>query len=444
VAIRQNQKQRPSKDNQSKEPKSRGCLPAAGQRGSIQYQPAWKRTVTIDWDKAFAGVKVIDLTGGVAGPSCAMMLAQHGADVIKVETPHAGGDWSRILGRTYQDHSAFSVYGTLGKRSVAVDLKTNEGKQILWRLLKDADVFMEGLRPGTMKRYGFDYAAVSAEVPGIIYYSISGFGQTGPLAARPAMDPVLQAFIGIVNENRGDRDNHPHRIAISLIDMFTGLLGFQAISTSLHIQARQKVKHGRYLEASLMQGGAMLAVIRMIAQYLERGQATRTSMPNGVFDTADGQLNVTMVRPTDWPPFCEVIERSDLLEDPRFATHAARGKNLDELYAEVRPVFKAKPTEWLANRFTARNIMNYKVNSYEEFLREEQVLATGIISWLTQPGFPEPVPMPNIPGLPSFESGTKRAHAPRLGEHTREVLLEHGYSEFEISTLIDKRIVGEP
>jgi crotonobetainyl-CoA:carnitine CoA-transferase CaiB-like acyl-CoA transferase len=398
----------------------------------------------MDWDKAFAGVKVIDLTGGVAGPSCAMMLAQHGADVIKVETPHGGGDWSRILGRTYEDHSAFSVYGTLGKRSVAVDLKTPEGQQILWRLIEGADVFMEGLRPGTMKRYGFGYEDVSARQPGILYYSISGFGQTGPLASRPAMDPVLQAFIGIVNENRGDRDNHPHRFAISAIDMYTGLLGFQALSTSLFIQARQKVKQGRYIEASLMQGGATLAVIRMIAQYLERGQAQRTSMPNGVFDTADGQLNVTMVRPTDWPPFCDVIERSDLLTDPRFATSAARGKNLDELYTEVRPVFKAKQTAWLAKRFTERNIMNYRVNSYEEFLREDQVAATGIISWLTQPGLPEPVPMPNIPGMPRFENGTKRAHAPRLGEHTREVLREHGYAEADIAALIAKKVVAGP
>ena len=204
-----------------------------------------------------------------------------------------------------------------------------------------------------MKRYGFDYDSVHAHEPGLVYYSISGFGQTGPLAERPAMDPVLQAFIGIVNENRGEHDNHPHRIAISLIDMFTGLLGFQAIATSLHAQAKAEgEKQGRYLEASLMQGGAMLSVIRMIAQYLERGAATRTSMPNGVFDTADGQLNVTMVRPTDWPPFCEVIERSDLLEDARFASHAARRDNLDELYAEVRPVFKAKSTEWLAKQFT--------------------------------------------------------------------------------------------
>ena len=398
----------------------------------------------MNWDAAFAGVKVIDLTGGVAGPSCAMMLAQHGADVIKLETPHAGGDWSRILGRTYQDHSAFSLYGTLGKRSIAVDLKTPEGKEVLWRLIQGADIFMEGFRPGTMKRYGFDYEAVSAKVPGILYYSISGFGQTGPLANRPAMDPVLQAFIGIVNENRGEQDGHPHRIAISLIDMFTGLLGFQALSTSLYIQARQKVKQGRYIEASLMQGGAMLSVIRMIAQYLERGSAQRTSMPNGVFDTKDGQLNVTMVRPTDWPPFCEVIDRADLLEDPRFSTSAARGQNLDELYRLIKPIFKAKETEWLAKRFTERAIMNYKVNSYEEFLREEQVLATGIISWLAQPGLPELVPMPNIPGLPPFESGTKRAHAPTLGEHTREVLREHGYGEADILSLMEKKVVAGP
>jgi crotonobetainyl-CoA:carnitine CoA-transferase CaiB-like acyl-CoA transferase len=399
---------------------------------------------TMNWDAAYQGVKVIDVTGGVAGPSCAMMLAQHGADVIKVETPHAGGDWSRILGRTYEDHSAFSVYGTLGKRSIAVDLKTREGTEILWRLIEGANVFMEGLRPGTMARYGFGYDAVSAKEPGILYYSISGFGQTGPMAARPAMDPVLQAFIGIVNENRGEHDHHPHRIAISLIDMFTGLLGFQALATSLHIQARQKVRQGRYIEASLMQGGALLSVIRMIAQYLEHGQATRTSMPNGVFDTADGQLNVTMVRPADWPPFCDVIERKDLLTDPRFATPAARGANLDALYEEVRPVFRSKPTAWLADRFTERAIMNHKVNSYEEFLKEEQVAATGLIAWLSQPGFRELVPMPNIPGLPPFESGTKRAHAPTLGQHTREILREHGYSEGEILTLIDKKVVAGP
>jgi len=188
----------------------------------------------------------------------------------------------------------------------------------------------------------------------------------------------------------------------------------------------------------------MLSVIRMIAQYLERGQAQRTSMPNGVFDTEDGQLNITMVRPTDWPTFCDAIQRNDLLEDPRFSTHAARGKNLDELYTVIRPIFKTWKTADIAKRFTERNLMNGKVNTYEEFLREEQVAATGIISWLTQPGVPEPIPMPNIPGLPPLESGTKRAHAPRLGEHTREVLTEYGYSDAEIAALFERKIAGGP
>ncbi len=396
----------------------------------------------MSYDAAFAGMKVIDLTGGVAGPSCAMMLAQHGADVIKVETPHNGGDWSRILGRTYGDHSAFSIYGTMGKRSLALDLKTEAGKEILWRLVGGADVFMEGFRPGTIQKYGFGYDAVSAKEPGIIYYSISGFGQTGPLAARPAMDPVLQAFIGIVTENKGEHDQHPHRIAISLIDMFSGLLGFQAISTSLYVRREQTVKQGRFIELSLMQGGAMLSVIRMIANYLERGTTQRTSMPNGVFNTADGQINITMVRPSDWRPFCDAIEQTQWLDDPRFSTHPARAANLDELYTLLRPVLAARTKDWLSERLTARGIMNGRVNSYEEFLREEQVTASGIMSWLAQPGLPELVPMPNIPGLPAFESGTKRAHAPALGENTRDVLAEHGYSATEIETLFDQKIVA--
>lgn len=396
----------------------------------------------MDYNAAFAGLKVIDLSGGVAGPSCAMMLAQHGADVIKVETPHNGGDWSRILGRTYEGHSAYSLYGTLGKRSLALDLKTQQGKDILWRLVRGADVFIEGFRPGTIQRYGFGYDAVSAQEPGIIYYSISGFGQTGPMAARPAMDPVLQAFIGIVTENKGEHDQHPHRIAISLIDMFSGLLGFQAIATSLYARREQTVKQGRFIELSLMQGGAMLAVVRMIAHHLERGTTQRTSMPNGVFNTADGQINVTMIRPTDWRPFCEAIGQAQLLDDVRFSTHPARAANLDELYGVLRPVLGAQTTAWLSERLTAKGIMNGRVNSYEEFLREEQVAATGIMSWLAQPGVTELVPMPNIPGLPMFESGTKRAHAPTLGEHTRDVLAEHGYTAAEVEALYENKVVA--
>jgi crotonobetainyl-CoA:carnitine CoA-transferase CaiB-like acyl-CoA transferase len=150
------------------------------------------------------------------------------------------------------------------------------------------------------------------------------------------------------------------------------------------------------------------------------------------------------VRATDWLPYCEAIGHPELATDPRFAEPKARGENIETLLELVRPIFAAKSTEWLAERLTERGIMNGRVNTYEEFLKEAQVAATGIIAWLDQPGVPEPVPMPNIPGLPPLASGTKRAHAPRLGEHTVEVLAEHGYSEADIADLLERRVIGAP
>ncbi len=389
-------------------------------------------------DTIFHGLKVIDLSGGVAGPYCALMLRQYGADVIKVESPD-GGDWARILGTRYGDHTAYSLYCTLGKRSIAIDLKTAEGSNILWRLLDGADVFLEGFRPGAIGRLGFGYEAVRARNPGILYCSISGFGQAGPLASRPAMDPVLQAFIGLIDENRGERDGHPHRMAISAIDLFTGTLAFQALVASLYerLLDNRSIRQGKYLDLSLMQGGAALAAIRLIAHHLEDGKVIPTSMPTGVFETADGLISLTIVRPADWGPFCQALEQPWLQSDPRFCEQTARGRHMAELFGVLRPIFAAKSTQWLVERFTAFNIMNGRVNTYGEFLAEDQVRETGTIAWLEQSDLPDKVPMLNIPGLPAFDSGTCRAHAPTIGEHTVEVLEEHGYSESEISRLLE-------
>ena len=175
----------------------------------------------MSYEAPFAGLKVVDLSQGIAGPYCAMLLAQHGAEVIKVEGL-GDGDWARTLGTRYGSHSAFSIIGNLGKRSIAVDLKSDAGKAVVWRLLKGADVFLEGFRPGVIKRLGFDYAAVSAREPRILYVAISGFGQSGPLSERPAMDPVLQAYTGLMSENRGE-DGIPHRVPVIVVDMSTAL-----------------------------------------------------------------------------------------------------------------------------------------------------------------------------------------------------------------------------
>ena len=157
----------------------------------------------------FAGLKVIDLSQGVAGPYCGMLLAQHGANVIKVE-PTGEGDWARTLGRRYGGHTAYSIPTNLGKRSIALDLKSDEGKQVLWRLTGGADVLIEGFRPGVLERLGFGYDAVSRREPRILYLSVSGFGQAGPFSGRPAMDPVLQAFTGLMMDNKGE-DGIPPR-----------------------------------------------------------------------------------------------------------------------------------------------------------------------------------------------------------------------------------------
>lgn len=397
--------------------------------------------LVLDFDAPFKGLKVIDLSGGVAGPSAAMILAQHGADVIKVESPFRGGDWARGLGKRYDDHSAYSVYGTLGKRSIGLDLKLEAGREVLQRLIKGADVFIEGFKPGTIAKLGFDYESVRAIEPSILYFSISGFGQTGPLAGRPAMDPVLQSFCGITDENRGEYDNHPRRVAISMIDMYSGMLGVQALMAALYV--RRETGQGRKIEVSLMQGGATLAVIRMIAGYLERniGAQPMTSLPNGVFFLKDADLNITMVQPTDWPVFCDAIGQPALATDPRFEEPATRAANMVELKELLAPIFRELAYDWLTQRLNERGIMNARLNSYASFLEEEQVSATKIIAWLKQPGIPEAIPMPNIPGLPPFESGTRRGLAPVLGEQTTEILAEAGYDQAEIAALFANRTV---
>ena len=228
-----------------------------------------------------SGASLAALTGGLwwtghdgsMAAYCAMLLAQHGAQVIKVESL-GEGDWARALGVRYGSHTAFSIIGNLGKRSIAVDLKTDAGKQVVWRLLDGADVFLEGFRPGVIGRLGFDYAAVSARVPRILYLSISGFGQTGPLAERPAMDPVLQAYTGLMSENRGE-DGIPHRVPVIVADMSTALYAYQALAAALY--ARRDETRGRYLDASLMQAATALQSIRLMACHLEGG----TMKPGG-------------------------------------------------------------------------------------------------------------------------------------------------------------------
>jgi crotonobetainyl-CoA:carnitine CoA-transferase CaiB-like acyl-CoA transferase len=391
----------------------------------------------MSYDAPFAGLKVVDLSQGVAGPYCGMLLAQHGADVIKVE-PTGEGDWSRTLGKRYGMHTAYSIPTNLGKRSIALDLKSVEGKAVLWRLLEGADVLLEGFRPGVLDRLGFSYETVSGREPRILYLSVSGFGQTGPLAGRPAMDPVLQAFSGLMIDNKGE-DGIPHRVPFVVIDMSTALYAFQALSAALY--ARRDEARGKRIEVSLLQTAGAMQVIRMMMVYLE-GERVRRSMPSGVFKTADGWLQFLVVRNSQWVALCGVLGVPELATDARFVDDDARVRNEAELMAVVRPATAEKPTAYWSERLREADIMHERLNTFREFLRQPQ--AANLISWLHLDDAPEPLPVPNVAGLAPFANGTPRGTTPVLGQHTVEILRDHGFASEEIDALVARNTVALP
>jgi crotonobetainyl-CoA:carnitine CoA-transferase CaiB-like acyl-CoA transferase len=385
----------------------------------------------------YAGLKVIDVSQGVAGPYCAMMLAQYGADVIKVE-PTDTGDWARGLGVIYGDHTAYSIPSNIGKRSIALDLKQNAGRDVLWRLIRDADVFVQGFRPGVIDRLGFGYDAVAEREPRILYLSVSGFGQKGPLAERPAMDPVLQAYTGMMSENRG-LDGIPHRIPFISIDMSTAIFSFGAVAAALH--ARQHEPRGRHIDSSLMQAAAGLQVVRLMSSWLEDGAVRPTIPPNGVYQTKDGFISITVVRPWEWEGYCKAVDQPAFGANKAFGVADGREPHAADLDSVLRPLLATDTNAAWSAKFTEHRVMHEALNSYQAFLRQPHVAESGAVSWTHHPHVPQAMPLPNIIGMPPFQDGAARTVAPSKGEHGVAILAEHGYSQAEIDSLIRSGIL---
>ena len=389
----------------------------------------------MSYQKPYKGLKVIDFSQGVAGPYCGMLLAQHGAEVIKIEPKD--GDWARNLGQEYGEHSAFSVAANLGKKSIIIDLKNKKSQSILDKIIKQSDIFIEGFRPGVITRLGYNYDRLIKINPKLIYLSISGFGQIGPMSHKPAMDPVLQAFTGFMSENKGP-DDIPHRTPVIIFDMTTALYATQLISASLY--ARTNEKFGRKIEISLMEAAAAMQSIRLMSGYME-GPYTHASSPSGTFKTKDGWIQIIVVKNHEFIKFCNAVGWKKFINDKRFVSNAERRKHEAILSREVQKLFIKEKTDYWKNLLNDYEVQNEKVQNYKEFIESEQTKALDLISWVKQPTTGTLWPVPNIPGMPKFTNDNLLSKAPSLGQHSKEILKSLGYTDSQIENFISEEVI---
>jgi crotonobetainyl-CoA:carnitine CoA-transferase CaiB-like acyl-CoA transferase len=396
-----------------------------------------ERTVSSE-PKAFSGLRVVDLTQGVAGPHCTMLLAQHGADVIKIEPLE--GDWSRTLGDLRGDHGGHSVYFNRGKRSIALNLKHPDGIAIVRKLTADAHVFGESFRPGVIKRLGLGYEAIKAMNEKIVYFSVSGFGQEGPFSTRPTVDTLIQAFSGMMVMNRTP-DGVPHRQGMIAVDVLTGLYGFQAVSAAITKQVRFGI--GSFIDNSMMLATAAFQGAKLMEHAISDGNPPPLYVPAGMFKTSNGYIVVSSMRKHHFTVLMELIGHPEIPKDPRMQTHESRIRNAPLINKALAEAFPAKSTEeWLKILIDA-GVFAERVNNYQDYLDHPHTKAVHGIDWIEQDGVGK-LPVVRTPGLPRPANDQPTQHAPHIGEQGRVILGEIGYSSGDIDRLIKDGAVGAP
>ena len=298
------------------------------------------------------GIRVVDFSRVIAGPLCTQILADMGAEVVKIENPETGDDTRRMAEPGAAGESHFFLAYNRNKKSLALDVRTPEGKQVVLDLLADADVVVENFRVGVMKRFGLDYASLAERFPQLVYLSVSAYGQDGPMADRPGFDPVLQAEFGMMSLT-GEPDGRPMRHPLSLIDTMTAL--YAAASVNAALLARRDTGQGQYIELALADvavaalGNAGLYYLCSGEPPPRTGNSHITSTPTNLFQAADGPLYMALGTDRLFGQLCrDVLDRPDLPEDPRFASPAARLANRPELFAILNGIFGAEPRSPLA------------------------------------------------------------------------------------------------
>jgi len=388
-----------------------------------------------------ARFKVLDLTAHRAGPTAVRQLADWGADVIKIERPtEVGGNdamGGKLYGPDYQNLHR-------NKRSLTLDLKSEEGRDIFFKLAEGADVIVENYRSDVKTRLGIDYDAVSAINPRIVYGSISGFGQTGPDAKRPGVDQIAQGMGGLMSIT-GLPGQGPVRVGIAIADLTSGMFLAQAIMMAL--LQREQTGKGQWVHTSLLE--AMIFMLDFqAARWLMKGDVPQqagnnhpTSVPTGVFPTSDGHINIAASGGALWERCCEAIGARELVDHPDYATPAARSKNRDALNAAISEITRTKSSDEWIERMTKAGVPCGPINTIDQTFAEPQVRHLGIATPVEHPTLGtfdvvgQPINMTRA-GKP-----VTLAPAPNPGQHTDEVLQAIGFDEDAITALRTRRVV---
>ncbi|HEU0060080.1 MAG TPA: CaiB/BaiF CoA-transferase family protein [Hyphomicrobiaceae bacterium] len=387
------------------------------------------------------GIRIVDLTSMLSGPWATMILADQGADVIKVEEPRLG-DHTRAYGNRRNGFSASFLNLNRNKRSIAIDLKTPRGVDLLMRLCETADVLVQNFRPGVVERLGIHEAAIRTVAPDIVYVSINGFGEKGPYAHKPVYDPIVQAFSGLTTVQAGADDRRPRLIRTVLPDKLTAVTAAQAIAAAL--VGRLRTGKGQHVRLAMLDAVlAFLWASDMGAQtYVgERvSQRTAASFIDLIYETADGFMTVAVMTNKEWAALTRGLERPQWLEDARFQTPALRDQNIDARLEMTQDVLKTRTTEQWLERLEAAGVPCAPVLTREQVIQHPQVVASGI---LVESEHPTAGRLRQTRAAARFETPMLvRRGAPRLGEHSREILRELGLAEEAIAALRHERVIG--